>query len=83
MFFIQNYFQNHVSLPPQHTHTHKQFDLDFKAIVLFLAHLSRRLIGELIIWQGCCLYVCLSTFSNVFFSKTAEPIEAKFHVEPP
>ena len=48
-----------------------------------LAHLSRRLIGELIIWQGCCLYVCLSTFSNVFFSKTAGPIEAKFHVEPP
>ena len=49
----------------------------------FLAHLSRRLIDELIIWQGRCLYVCLSTFSNVFFSETAGPIEAKFHVEPP
>ena len=30
-----------------------------------------------------CLSVCLSTFSNVFFSKTAGLIEAKFHVEPP
>ena len=53
---------------------------------LFLAHLSRRLIGELIIWQGRCLYVylsvCLSTFSNIF-SETAGPMEAKFHVEPP
>ena len=28
----------------------------------FLAHLSRRLIGELIIWQGCCLSVCVSCF---------------------
>ena len=27
--------------------------------------------------------VCLSTFSNVFFSETAGLIEAKFHVEPP
>ena len=26
--------------------------------------------------------VCLSTFSNVFFSETAGPIEAKFHMEP-
>ena len=53
---------------------------------MLLAHLSRRLIGELIIWQGRCLYVslsvCLSTFLNVF-SETARPIEAKFHVEPP
>ena len=24
-----------------------------------------------------------STFSNVFFSETTGPIEAKFHVEPP
>ena len=33
-----------------------------------------------------CLYVCvwvLSTFSNIFFSETTGPIEAKFHVEPP
>ena len=25
----------------------------------------------------------LSTFSNIFFSETTGPIEAKFHVEPP
>ena len=49
---------------------------------IFLAHLSRRLIGELIIWQGCCLCVMCS-FSNVFFSGTTGPIEVKFHVEPP
>ena len=30
-----------------------------------------------------CMSVCLSTFSNVFFSESAGPIEAKFHVEPP
>ena len=27
--------------------------------------------------------VCVSTFSNIFFSETTGPIEAKFHVEPP
>ena len=31
-----------------------------------------------------CVYVCcMSTFSNIFFSKTTGPIKAKFHVEPP
>ena len=25
----------------------------------------------------------LSTFSNIFFSETTGPIEAKFHMEPP
>ena len=30
------------------------------------------------------LYTCKwQTFSKVFFSKTARPIKAKFHVEPP
>ena len=30
-----------------------------------------------------CMYVCVvSTFSNIFFSETTGPIEAKFHVEP-
>ena len=48
-----------------------------------LAHLSRRLIGELIIWQGCCLSLCrVFTYSNVFSSGTTGPIEVKFHVEP-
>ena len=30
-----------------------------------------------------CMYVCMSTFSNIFSSKTTGPIEAKFHMEPP
>ena len=29
------------------------------------------------------MYVCVSTFSNIFSSETTGPIEAKFHVEPP
>ena len=29
------------------------------------------------------MYVCVLTFSNIFFSETTGPIEAKFHVEPP
>ena len=55
----------------------------------FLAHLSRRLIGELIIYQ--CSGVrrrrrrcrCRPPFSNVFCSETTWPIKAKFYVEPP
>ena len=48
----------------------------------FLAHLSQRLIGELIgySWSGVRPS---STISNVFFSETAGPIKAKFYVEPP
>ena len=43
-----------------------------------------KVIGELIIWQGCCLSVCrVFTFSNVFSCGTTGPIEVKFHVEPP
>ena len=29
------------------------------------------------------MYVCVSTFSNIFFSETTGLIEAKFHVESP
>ena len=29
------------------------------------------------------VYVCVSTFSNIFSSETTGSIEAKFHVEPP
>ena len=57
----------------------------------FLAHLSRRLIGELIGYP--CSGVrrrrcrrrrrCCPPFSNVFSSETAWPIKAKFYVEPP
>ena len=48
----------------------------------FFAHLSRRLIGELIVypWSGVRRR---PQCSNIFFSKTAGPIKAKFYVEPP
>ena len=58
------------------------------AMATFLAHLSRRLIGELIgdSWSGVRPSVrrrTSSTISNIFFSRTACPIKAKFYVEPP
>ena len=55
----------------------------------FLAHLSRRLTGELIgyPWIGCPSSSSSVhrpfTFSNIFSSETAWPIKAKFYVEPP
>ena len=55
----------------------------------FLAHLSRRLIGELIVdpWSGVrrrpSVVVRRPQCSNIFFSETARPIKAKFYVEPP
>ena len=30
-----------------------------------------------------CVYVCMSTFSNIFFSEITGSVEAKFHMEPP
>ena len=53
-----------------------------------LAHLSRRLIGELIVysWSGVrpsSLSVRRPQCSKIFFSETALPIKAKFFVEPP
>ena len=51
----------------------------------FLAHLSQRLIGELIVYpcSGVRRRRCRRPpFSNVF-SETAWPITAKFYVEPP
>ena len=54
---------------------------------LLLAHLSRRLIGELIVypWFGVRRRpsVRRPQCSNIFFSETAWPIKAKFDVEPP
>ena len=58
------------------------------SLLTFLAHLSRRLIGELI------EYTCSGVrrrrrrrrcppFSNVFSFETDWPIKAKFYVEPP
>ena len=53
----------------------------------FLAHLSRRLTGELIgypwIRRLSVRRRPSSTFSNIFSSETAWPIKAKFYVEPP
>ena len=51
----------------------------------FLAHLSRRLTGDLIGYPWIRRpSVCRRpfTFSNVFSSETAWPIKAKFYVEP-
>ena len=52
-------------------------------LLTILAHLSRRLIGELIVYP-CSGVRCPSalTISNIF-SKTACRIKAKFYVEPP
>ena len=55
----------------------------------FLAHLSRRLIGELIVypWSGVRRTSSVRRrrpqCSNIFHSETAWPIKAKFDVEPP
>ena len=62
-------------------------------IIILLAHLSRRLIGELIVyqWSGVrrpsvvrpSVVRRRPQCSNIFFSETAWPIKAKFYVEPP
>ena len=61
----------------------------------FLAHLSRRLTGELIGYpwirrpsvrrrpSASVVRRPSSTFSNIFSSETAWPIKVKFYVEPP
>ena len=51
---------------------------------LLLAHLSQRLIGELIgySWSGVRPSSSVVDNFNIFFSKTACPIKAKFYVEP-
>ena len=49
-----------------------------------LAHLSRRLMGELIVYQSLRRpSVRPSTFSSNFSSKTTGQIELKFHMETP
>ena len=54
-------------------------------MLILLAHLSQRLIGELIGYplSGVCSLRPSSTISNVFFSETVWPIKAKIYVEPP
>ena len=68
------------------------FDPQCHTLVTFLAHLSQRLIGELIVYQWSGVR-CPSSVrrpsvrrpqcSKIFFSETAGPIKAKFYVEPP
>ena len=70
-----------------------QLEIFLGVFVYFLAHLSRRLIGELIVypWSGVrrrrrrrpSSVVRRPQCSDIFFSETAWPIEAKFYVEPP
>ena len=65
----------------------------FVHVPFLLAHLSQRLIGELIVYScssvrpssyGVVLRTSSSsTISNIFFSETAWPIKGKFYVEPP
>ena len=66
--------------------------LSRRHIDTLLAHLSRRLIGELIVYQWSGVRRTSSVppssvrcpqCSNIFFSETAWPIKAKFYVEPP
>ena len=59
--------------------------------LILLAHLSQRLIGELIVYSCSGVRPSVvrrrrrtsSTISNIFFSETAGPIKAKFYLEPP
>ena len=53
-----------------------------KIIFELLAHLSRRLIGELV-RRTSSSSVHRPQCSNIFFSETAWPIKAKSYVEPP
>ena len=49
----------------------------------FLAHLSRRLIGELLVYRGIrrpSVVRPSSTFSNDFYSEAAGPILLIFHI---
>ena len=64
---------------------------NFQQHISFLAHLSRRLTGELIVYPCSGVRRCpsasvvrqLSTISKIFSSETARPIKAKLHVEHP
>ena len=69
------------------------FHIFFILFLLLLAHLSRRLIGELIVYQWLRRPSSVrrlssvvrrpSTFSNIFSSETTGPIELIFHMETP
>ena len=48
--------------------------------MLFLAHLSRRLIGELIVYPCSGVRPSSFTISKIFFSETAGPIVLILHI---
>ena len=48
-----------------------------------LAHLGRRLIGELIVYPWSGVRRRRPQCSNIFYSETAWPIKAKLYVESP
>ena len=68
---------------------HRRFGYREEDFLRFLAHLSRRLVGELIeevtgvVRMHVCMFVCVSIFLNSFSSETTGPIETKFHRKPP
>ena len=68
-------------IPHQHTHEGKLFKIDF------LAHLSRRLVGELIVypWSGVRPSSVVRrpsfTISNMNISATSGPIATKFYLK--
>ena len=77
-----------------HNSTIKLFSTEYIIFIdILLAHLSRRLIGELIVypWSGVrrpsvrpsVVVVIRSQCSNILISETTWPIKAKFYVEPP
>ena len=84
-----------VNLISKHTHlvfsmyclkvVSRQMCSNLSLLSLLLAHLSRRLMSELIVYQSLRLLsiVCPSTFSNIFSSETTVPIKFKFHMETP
>ena len=53
--------------------------------LVFLAHLSRRLMDELIVYQSLQRHSVVrpSAITNIFSSETTWPIELKFHMETP
>ena len=53
------------------------------SFMILLAHLSRRLIGELIVYPWSGVRRRRPQCSNIFFSETAWLVKAKFYVEPP
>ena len=55
----------------------------FSKVSPFLAHMSQRLIGELIVYPSSSVCWSLLTIISKIFSKTACPIKAKFNVECP